>query len=113
MAHLIVKDLLSLGTSDGHSASNWEVCINNDWSNLLFQSLNDTENLYDIHAHLKNGDGTTYKGDDVITARFQPIIGDTPQPWYYFDPCKQTTLETYSTENLEQYANDVENTFTV
>jgi hypothetical protein len=71
MARLRVTDYVIFSTASNHISTDWRVYENSDKEKVIFESLDDKENLYCIIATFKDEDGNYIVAPDaVVNVRF-------------------------------------------
>ncbi len=82
MAKLTVGDYINLGTKDPHTATDWQVAMDENFELLIDESLEDAVNVKEWHTPLPRLDGTGfYSDEDIIYARIRIRFGDIVSPW--------------------------------
>ena len=84
MAALIIDSIYTLGLSEFHTHTDWEVYIDDTLSEdkLLYRCLKDDEFLIEKHVLLKYPDGRLYEPSGPSFVRVRVWFGDESSNWY-------------------------------
>lgn len=80
MARLYIKDILTLGRTDQHTATDWYVYADETKQTTLFKSEKDTQHLTQISATLRNPDGSLYDVENGAYAEARVWFGNKHSP---------------------------------
>lgn len=90
MANLNITDIIEVGMTAPHIATDWQVAYDSSFEAIVDESIKDEENLLKWITPLYKENGEMYKGDEVLYARARVYYEgkDTPSPWYVFLTCE-------------------------
>lgn len=100
MAHFSLNDFIDINTKTFHDATSWQVALDQEFTQIIDQSLHDTVNLYIWVSMLPmiGVPGQYYADLDNLYARVKVHIGDEESPWYNMPPKNQNDQTILVTE---------------
>lgn len=83
MAKFIIHNIIKLGMRHKHTATDWQVALDKDFSQIIDQSINDKVNLLEWHSPLKRIDGQPglYSDEEKVYARFRTWFKNECSDW--------------------------------
>ena len=110
MARLVLTDLLTLGMSQKHTSTDWQVATDRNFTDLLIDIVKDPDNLYRLRTPIRNHDGTIYTSKLPLYARCRTYITDEYMPWYYLPSCNSVDMNALTIPERHEYLDYIEAT---
>lgn len=83
MAMMSIGNALTLGVTSEHTATDWQFALDEQFTIIIDESINDKEHLKKWHSPLPKVDGDGYYSDlDMVYGRVRARYGDHVSPWY-------------------------------
>jgi len=103
MATLRINDFIDIGTHGYHNASSWQVALDENFEQIIDESLSDKINIEEWSSMLPeiNGKGF-YKDLSNLYARCRVHIDHNVSPWYVMKPKNQNDQLYLITEEGKQ-----------
>ena len=108
MARLVLTEILSLGVSDDHKATDWQISTDPEFNNILVDIVEDRDNLYYVKTPIRNSDGTIRSEESTLYARSRFLIGSLYTPWYYLPECDPSYLLSLDAAGRHQLLSEIE-----
>lgn len=89
MAHFKLLDFIEIGCGARHTAVSWQVASDENFDDIIDESLEDTENLWEWHSMLPKSSGGYHADLDELYLRVKVHIDDNVSPWYVVGPANQ------------------------
>lgn len=84
MAKLSIERVLHVGMKHKHSATDWQVALDPEFTMLIDESLKDSDNLLEWHTPLRKIDDQDkmYSDEDIIYARIRLWFKNESTGWF-------------------------------
>lgn len=104
MACIKVNDYIDLGTGGVHNATSYQVALDPEFTQIIDQSLKDTEHVKEWHSMLPMIDrpGNYYADLSALYARIKVHVDDNESPWFVLEPKDQNKQNVTITEDGQE-----------
>jgi len=99
MAKFVVSDYYDFGTNGFHNATSWQVATDENFEDIIDESLEDKINVTEWHSPLKKKGGGYHKTLDVVYVRVKIHIDNTVSDWFVGTTANQNDQELIYTMN--------------
>ena len=90
MALLRINDLIDINTKGFHNATTWQVALDENFTQIIDESIKDTINVKEWHTMLPKINEVGYYADlDNLYARAKVWIDDNVSEWFVMEPKNQ------------------------
>lgn len=86
MAYIRIGNVMHFATKDKHTSTDWQVALDQDFTQIIDESINDEVNLTEWHTPLpKINEPGFYSDQDMIYARVRLRYGQDVSNWLYLN----------------------------